>query len=483
VPGRPSAVERYTRWRTLAEAGRAAEGIAYLRAAASDLADDDREGAARLLVESVQPTLLLYGPERALEVAHATVAMAAGTASAAEVRALTRLGDAYAWSGRYADAQEAWNRAAVIGADRAPSVLCERANALLRAGSLDAARDAAYEAVVRSREAESRADLLDALALAGTAEVHLGNLREGLDAAEQSMAATEGESGMDRLDALAFLAWITALLGDVDRAKAALTEAKSLIADRRMTAPGGLVAGMLALGEARFQDAVDAFEAKTTEQPMTPAAQVISLRPFVPALAEAYAYVGRNDEARVLVGRFLESAVNSGQAHLAAPALRAKGVAEEDDAAFDEALRWHAGWGNRFEEGRTLLARGEQLRRRKQRAAARRDLSAAVKLFEQVGATTWQARAASELRAAGERSAAIRPRIAIGPEALSQQEASIVELVAAGLSNREIAARLFLSVKTVEGHLTTIYGKLGIRSRSQLLAALLGGRRDDAESG
>ena len=483
VDDHPSVGERHARWQALADAGRTAEGIAYLRTAAADVVDDDPEGAARLLVESVQPTLLLYGPQRALEVAHAAVKMAAGSGSAAEVRTLTRLGDAYAWSGRYADAREAWSRAAIVGAGPEASVLCERANALLRAGDLDAARDAAYEAVVRSREAESRADLLDALAMAATAEVNIGNLREALDAAEQSMAATEGESGMDRLDALALLAWVTSLLGDVERAQAALAQTRTLTADLRMTAPGGLVAGMLALGVARFQDAVDAFESKMVEQPMTPAAQILSLRPFVPALAEAYAYLGRFEDARALVDQFLDGAVQSGQARAAAPALRARGVAYEDDAAFEDALRWHATWGNRFEEGRTLLARGELLRRRKQRAAARRDLVAAVRRFEQVGAVTWLARAATELRAAGERSAAIQPRIARGPETLSQQEASIVELVAAGLSNREIAARLFLSVKTVEGHLTAIYGKLGIRSRGQLLAALLGDSRDEPQSG
>jgi DNA-binding CsgD family transcriptional regulator len=465
----------------LADAGRTAEAIAYLRTAAADLADHDPEGASMLLVESVQPNLLLYGPNRAHEVATEAVTMALGTASAAEVRALTRLGDAHAWAGRYADAREAWGRAAAIRAGPDPSVLCERANALLRAGLLDAARDAAYEAVVRSREAESRADLLDALGIAGAAEVHLGNLREALDCAEQAMAATEGESGMDRLDAVAFSAWVTALLGDVNRSTAALAQARAITAGLRVTAPGGLAAGMLALGEARFQDAVDAFEAKVTEQQMTPAAQVLSIRPFIPALAEAYARLGRTDDARSLVDEFLDAAVQSGQARVAAPALRARAAAYEDDAAFEEALRLHAGWGNRFEEGRTLLARGELLRRRKQRAAARRDLAAAVLRFEQVGAATWRARAVTELRAAGERSAAIAPRIAGGTEALSQQEAAIVELVAAGLSNREIAGRLYLSVKTVEGHLTAIYGKLGIRSRGQLLAALLVGGRDDGD--
>ena len=250
-------------------------------------------------------------------------------------------------------------------------------------------------------------------------------------------------------------------------------------ADLRMTSLGGLAAGMLALGRGRFQDAVDAFETKTSEMPMSPLAQTLSLRPFVPALVEAYARLGRTDDARALLNQFVDGALQTEQPHVLVPALRARGAAYDDEAAFDEALRLHAGWGNRFEEGRTLLARGEMLRRRKQRAAARRDLAAAVQRFTQAGAVTWRARAAGELRAAGDRSAALPAPITMGPQALSQQEAAIVELVAEGLSNREIATRLFLSVKTVEGHLTVVYGKLGIRSRGQLLAAMLGSAKDD----
>jgi DNA-binding NarL/FixJ family response regulator len=58
------------------------------------------------------------------------------------------------------------------------------------------------------------------------------------------------------------------------------------------------------------------------------------------------------------------------------------------------------------------------------------------------------------------------------PDRLTRQEGEIVELLRAGLSNREIAERLVLSVKTVEGHLTTIYGKLGLASRAQVIASL-----------
>lgn len=475
---KPSYKSHQVHGRALAEAGRTAEAIAYLRASAADLGRDDPAGAAMLLIDAVQPTMLTSGPERAVELAREAASMALGTAGIAELRALTRLGDAFAWAGDHAQAREAWKRAAAIEAGNEPSVLCERANTLLRTGDLDAARAAAYNAVVRSRQAESMVDLLDALGMACTAEVDLGNLREALNCAEQAVAAMDGDPGVERIDCYASIAWVTALMGDVDRAEAAIAEASGQLIELRITAPGGLAAGMLALGRGRFQDAVDAFEAKRSDVPMSALAQVLSLRPFVPALVEAYARAGRTDDARALVDQFYEAALQTEQPHIVAPALRASAAAYDDEAALDEAMQWHARWGNRFEEGRTLLARGELLRRRKQRAAARRDLASAVQRFAQVGAVTWRARAAAELRAAGERSAALPAPIARGPEALSQQEAAIVELVAEGLSNREIATRLYLSVKTVEGHLTAVYGKLGVRSRGQLLAALLGSRDD-----
>jgi DNA-binding NarL/FixJ family response regulator len=146
-------------------------------------------------------------------------------------------------------------------------------------------------------------------------------------------------------------------------------------------------------------------------------------------------------------------------------------VVEDAREALDQALDAHEAWGNRFEEARTLLARGEVLRRHGRREDARTDLRAAAERFEQVGAGAWRDRAVSELRAAGDRSVAVPTARGRGPEDLTQQEAAVAALVVEGLTNREIADRLFLSVKTVEGHLTTIYGKLGLTSRAQLIAS------------
>lgn len=457
------------RGRALARDGRKSEAVAELVASARSAMDDAE--AAVLLCEAVPIARFVHGAERALELATDAIDCGGRAGGAAEVRAATVLGDALLWVGRYADACAAWTRAAAVDVVPDAVVLADRADALLRTGDLPAARETAYEAVVSARGGDT-AELIDALALACIAEIHGGSLREALACAEQAVAATSLEGGVPQLDALGLLAWVTALTGDVHRCREVLATSRALAGSLPMTAPGGLAHGMLELGLGHFDLAVRAFESKLREQRLAPAAQSCGPRPFVGALAEALARCGRTDEARTLASDILDAALETGQPRLVAPALRAKGVVDEDEDALREALVWHARWDNPFEEGRTHLAVGELLRRRKRRDESRQALRAAFDRFDYVGAATWAARASAELRASGERSAAVPVPPVPGPVSLTQQEAAVIELVVAGLSNRELAAQLYLSVKTVEGHLTAIYDKYGVRSRGQLLAAL-----------
>jgi DNA-binding CsgD family transcriptional regulator len=123
-----------------------------------------------------------------------------------------------------------------------------------------------------------------------------------------------------------------------------------------------------------------------------------------------------------------------------------------------------------LEHGRCLLALGAGLRRARQRVAAREALHEAVAVLGQIGAERWQARCEDELFRSGERASVART----GP-ALTPMQASVVELLATGCSNKEIAARLFVSTKTVEAHLSAIYRDLGVRSRTELAARHLSG--------
>ena len=143
-------------------------------------------------------------------------------------------------------------------------------------------------------------------------------------------------------------------------------------------------------------------------------------------------------------------------------------VEEDAEDAFGVALA--APWATRpFMRARLQLAYGMWLRRRQRVVESREPLRLARSGFDALDARTWAARAREELRAAGEKSGS-RPRAAWFD--LSPQELQIAQLAAAGLSNRDIGQRLYLSHRTVASHLYRTYPKLGVSSRSQLNAAL-----------
>jgi DNA-binding CsgD family transcriptional regulator len=142
----------------------------------------------------------------------------------------------------------------------------------------------------------------------------------------------------------------------------------------------------------------------------------------------------------------------------------ARGDFEDARVHLDRALLAHERLPQPFELGRTLLAQGTIERRAKHRAAARDSLTRALEIFDQLGAPLWSEKATAELA-----------RIPGRPPAsgdLSETERRVAELVASGLSNKEVAAQLFITVRTVEGNLTRIYRKLGVHSRTELAAQL-----------
>jgi DNA-binding CsgD family transcriptional regulator len=132
---------------------------------------------------------------------------------------------------------------------------------------------------------------------------------------------------------------------------------------------------------------------------------------------------------------------------------------------FSDALRLHDSAGRPFGRARTVLAYGEFLRRNRRRVDARAHLRAALEVFLDLRAEPWAERAGQELRASGETA---RKRDVATAGDLTPQERQAALLVRSGLANREIAARLFLSPRTVEYHLSNVYQKLGVRSRGEL---------------
>jgi DNA-binding CsgD family transcriptional regulator len=121
---------------------------------------------------------------------------------------------------------------------------------------------------------------------------------------------------------------------------------------------------------------------------------------------------------------------------------------------------------NPFAEARTRLVFGEVLRREGRKVEAREQLRSAIDVFDRLGAAPWSSRARRELRATG---VTVRRRDPSPAERLTPQELQIALQVAQGKTNRDVAAVLFLSPKTVEFHLTHVYAKLGVNSRAELV--------------
>lgn len=155
--------------------------------------------------------------------------------------------------------------------------------------------------------------------------------------------------------------------------------------------------------------------------------------------------------------------------------LAADGDLDAALASYEQALAAHDALDMPYERGRTLLALGRLHRRRNERHRAQECLEQATALLESAGTRRWAAISRDELaRARGRRG---------DSDQLTATELTICELAATGLRNHEIAARLFLSDKTVEANLTRAYRKLGVRSRAQLASALArtGHHEDEGE--
>lgn len=181
---------------------------------------------------------------------------------------------------------------------------------------------------------------------------------------------------------------------------------------------------------------------------------------------EALVELGRLDDAVHLLERWEKAALRLGREWVLAQAKRCQGLiaaadGDIDEAVdlLDEAVRAHESLGDRLGQARALLALGVIARRARQKRASREAIEHALAIFEESGAAGWAEKARTELGRIGGRRR---------EEGLTAAERRVAVLVAEGRTNREVAAALVLGERTVETHLTRIYAKLGIRSRTEL---------------
>jgi len=227
--------------------------------------------------------------------------------------------------------------------------------------------------------------------------------------------------------------------------------------------------GLLDLGQGRAAECLARLE-PLTGGPLR--FHVSGLR-AVPDQVEAAVRLREPERAAEAFAHFSRWAEHGGRPWAAALVLRCEALlgAEADaEARYLAALKLHAEQPRPWERARTELLYGEWLRRARRKAEARGPLRSALWTFEELEAAPWAERARAELAASGTAVPQDRARSPLA--GLTPQESQIVRLAARGLSNRDIAAQLFLSSRTVGYHLYKAYPKLGVGSRGELAGLL-----------
>jgi Response regulator containing a CheY-like receiver domain and an HTH DNA-binding domain len=198
--------------------------------------------------------------------------------------------------------------------------------------------------------------------------------------------------------------------------------------------------------------------------------------------AEALLALDESERAEQYVDELAQVSERTRQPLALALAARSRALLEASrgdlqaaNEAFKQALEAHATFTHPFELARTELYYGTTLRRSKRRGEARRVITRALERFKALGAAEWAKRTQNELARTG------AGRSAGGSE-LTSTEQSVAELVASGQTNKEVAATLFVSVRTVEAHLSKIFRKLEIESRSELVSRLRSDEREQPKT-
>lgn len=276
------------------------------------------------------------------------------------------------------------------------------------------------------------------------------------------------------MSGLARVALLEAAFGREDACRSHAARAVELA--RRHESPAtaalaGETIGRLELGLGRIDSAIQSLEAVAAICAQHASARAVAVT-WPEDLADACLRRGDRIGALRAVKQLDRRASESGSCVLVATLTRSRAMLAVDDRfdkLFREALDWAGRARQPFVQARTELCFGERLRRVRRRREARERLSAARLTFDQLGTAPWAERACQELVATGIHA---RRRVDSTRGDLTAAEQHVARVVAGGATNREAAAQLFVTEKTIETHLSHIYRKLGLRSRTELARAV-----------
>jgi DNA-binding NarL/FixJ family response regulator len=331
-------------------------------------------------------------------------------------------------------------------------------------------------AVTMARSRGELGNLAEAIALRAAQLVTVQRFEEAAHAAADALQFNrEVRAANHMLMPRAVLAVVAAVRGEDGEARARADEVLEVATAHNLVVRGALALYALALldlGAGRWADALERLK------PVAATNSTYTMRVALDRV-EAAVRANRPDDAQAVLVEF-ESWGSQLQSVWATPSIAACRalLAERDEATahFEQAVQL-ADDARPFDRARIQLFYGEHLRRERRRADARIQLRDALDGFERLRATPWVERAASELRATGETA---RKRDPSTFDQLTPQEIQISRLVAAGMSNKEVGAQLYLSPRTIDYHLRNVFAKLGLTSRTQLAHMPLGVDEADA---
>jgi DNA-binding CsgD family transcriptional regulator len=348
-------------------------------------------------------------------------------------------------------------------------------NVLPRSGLLDEAVSILDQAVAQARRRGDILTVADILMFRGVCQTHRGDLRAAVADLREAIDLAVAHGLLVAWPySIGFLAQALLEQGDVEEAARVIDEGDF---------PEQLPLGQLHLVWFRLSRARLRIETGSPERGVEELLQVgetVRLIPFDnPSsvrwrswAAEGLRRLERNEEARALAEEELKLARRWGDPRAIGASLRVLGLVEGGKAGIGllrEAVEVLAGSEARLEHARAIVDLGAALRRANQRTEARERLGEGIDLARRVGAFGLAERANEEIAATG-----VRPRkvLRTGLDALTASERRVAQLAADGMSNKEIAQTLFVTIKTVELHLSHVYRKLEISSRAQLDKAL-----------